>query len=111
MKRLIRSMASTRGGLALLGGMTMVLVGMERLLTTRTVVAPLPQTPRRGPDAHCFRISQTRSDLGYVYWVAQGFGCYRSFALFDTWAEAMEHVNSVLRQHAREASEPVHSYA
>ena len=37
-----------------------------------------------------FSIRQTRSELGYVYWVLQGHGKFTSFALFDTWREAMD---------------------
>ena len=37
------------------------------------------------------KISQTRSELGYVYWVVRQEGTAESrYALFDTWQEAMD---------------------
>jgi hypothetical protein len=47
-----------------------------------------------------FSIRQTRSDLGYVYWVLQGHGRFASFALFDSWREAMD----AAHQHISEAA-------
>jgi hypothetical protein len=38
------------------------------------------------------KISQTRSELGYVYWVVRETGDDPSYALFDTWQEAMDEV-------------------
>jgi hypothetical protein len=107
LKGLISGMARTRSGLTLLSGVTNVLVTVERLLSNRvktdpavapsaSVAVPLRervQSTRQREGRSFFRVSQTRSDLGYTYWVVQGFGCYQSFALFDTWAEAIAEVN------------------
>jgi hypothetical protein len=98
LKSLIDSLARNRSGVVLLTGVAAVLTGVERLMSTRRPaghVAPKPvnRIPVKAPVVelriHYFKVRQTRSELGYVYWVLQGFGCYKSFALFDTWQEAM----------------------
>ena len=92
-KLLINGLSRHRTGIALLSGAATLLEGVERALSTRPAV---PRTPDPVPalEKPCrtsyFTIKQTRSELGYVYWVLQGFGCYQSFALFDTWREAMD---------------------
>ena len=45
-----------------------------------------------------FQIRQTRSELGFVYWVLQGNGRFLSFTLFDTWQEAMDSANQRLSE-------------
>ncbi len=85
--------------MVVLSGLAAVLGGVEKVLTVRRQscradvrsgsddAVALPAVSRR---LHYFTIRQTRSELGYVYWVLQGFGWFQSFSLHDTWAEAME---------------------
>ena len=102
MKRLLTSLASRRSGLKVLGGVTAVLTGVERLMSAkRAQRSPLSSrivaidsclssaaVSAPAPRQNYFTIRQTRSDVGFCYWVLQGFGCYQGFTLFDTWAEA-----------------------
>jgi hypothetical protein len=109
LKRLIDGMARTRSGLMVLSGLTAVLSGVEKVmivsLQTRTpgagvkVQPALPVQARRQRTDY-FAIRRTCSELGYVYWVLQGYGYFQSFTLFDTWAEAMQQADEKLR-HAR----------
>jgi hypothetical protein len=94
LKRLIDGLARKRSGLALLTGMTLVLEGVERLMSTHRPVAPIAPRPvvlRQRTDY--FSIKRSKSDFGFTYWVLQGHGYFASFALFDTWREAMDEAN------------------
>ncbi|MBV9085214.1 MAG: hypothetical protein JOZ62_21265 [Acidobacteriaceae bacterium] len=100
--RLVSSLCRSRGGLVLVAGVAAVLTGIERafspgsrnrsgpVLTARKAVTEVT-IERRGGEY--FSIRRTCSELGYVYWVLQGFGGCTSFALFDTWQEAMDEAN------------------
>lgn len=113
MRALIRGLSRNRGGIALLGGVAAVLTGVEAMLaptpkrqvrSAMPQIRPVPAMPK--PRADYFAIRQTRSELGYVYWVLQGYGRYQSFALFDTWAEASAEAQSRLRAAQTELWEP-----
>lgn len=105
LKRMIEGLARTRSGWLVLSGLAAVLGGVEKVLTVRQQscradvrsgsddAVALPAVSRR---LHYFTIRQTRSELGYVYWVLQGFGWFQSFTLFDTWAEAMQSADARL---------------
>ena len=86
LKRLIdglsRNLCRKKGGIALLSGVAGVLAGVERFIAPRPAV--------RKPRTDYFSIRQTRSELGYTFWVLQGHGYFASFTLFDTWREAMD---------------------
>lgn len=47
--------------------------------------------------ARCFSIKRTKSELGYTFWILQGFGRHKCFILCDTWQEAIEEANQRLR--------------
>ncbi len=111
-KRLISGLSRNRTGIALLEGAAAILIGVERALSSRPgprvrvtqQPSPTPATTIAKPArTSYFTIRQTRSELGYVYWVLRGFGCYQSFALFDTWAEARDAANARLAQQTVEA--------
>jgi hypothetical protein len=89
LKRLIdglsRSVCRKKSGIVLLSGVAAVLVGVERF------IAPRPAA--RKPRIDYFSIRQTRSELGYTFWVLQGHCYFASFTLFDTWREAMDEAN------------------
>jgi hypothetical protein len=94
LKRLIDGLARKRSGLALLTGVTIVLEGVERLMSTRKPVTPLAPRPAvLRPRTDYFSIKRSKSDFGFTYWVLQGHGYFSSFALFDTWREAMDEAN------------------
>jgi hypothetical protein len=46
------------------------------------------------------KVTQTRSELGYVYWVVRETGETPKYALFETWQEAMEEVNRRMKARA-----------
>lgn len=118
-RRMVERMARSRSGMIVLSGLAAVLGGVEKVLSGRPqtrvesatrlgarATAPSPAAAR----LHYFTIRQTRSELGYVYWVLQGFGYFQSFALFDTWAEAMQSADErivVARNTLRAESESV----
>jgi hypothetical protein len=93
LKRLIdglsRSVCRKKSGIVLLSGVAAVLVGVERLIAPRS--APLLAV--RKPRTDYFSIRQTRSELGYTFWVLQGHGHFTSFTLFDKWREAIDEAN------------------
>lgn len=100
LQSLVSGMARRRSGVALLIGVSSVLTGVSRLLKRKLPQQqnrPVPALPRTGVHAesrrHYFSIRQTRSEVGFVYWVLQGFGCFESFSLHDTWREAVDEAN------------------
>ncbi|MBV8897174.1 MAG: hypothetical protein JO051_11730 [Acidobacteriaceae bacterium] len=86
----------------MLAGAIGVLTGVEYLLSKKAAVAvPMVAAPvielstpepRPAVSKARLKVSQTRSELGYVYWVVREFGANPSYALFDTWREAMDEV-------------------
>jgi hypothetical protein len=89
-KRLIGGLARNRSGIVLLTGAAAVLSGVERVMGGhRAIVDPKPNlTP-----GDRFRIYRTNSEIGYTYWVLQGFGTFSCFALFDSWEQAIQEAN------------------
>ncbi len=89
-------------GTHLLAGAVGVLAGLQHLLSAkeRTKRASEPesreqvrsinhtQPTQRRPDY--FSIRRTKSELGYVYWVLQGYGEFQCYVLHDTWKEAAD---------------------
>jgi hypothetical protein len=43
-----------------------------------------------------FSIKRTKSEVGYVYWVLEGFGTHKCFVLCDSWEDAMEQAKTRL---------------
>ncbi|HZS55118.1 MAG TPA: hypothetical protein VFA65_11990 [Bryobacteraceae bacterium] len=92
--KVLRNLCRERGGLAFVAGAIGVLKVVEYVLSAhetkprmdgpKTVATPRPvRRPR-------FKITRTKSDLGYAYWVLREFGPNPTYALFDTWREAMD---------------------
>ena len=80
----------------MIAGAVGVLTGVEHMLSARQSGKPRKPRAEAAPSAVpavrscCFKIRQTRSEVGYVYWVLQGFGKHRCYVLHDTWQEAMD---------------------
>lgn len=106
LKRLIDGLSRNKRGIALLTGMAAVLGGVERLMSSRKPTIPIsPPNIVLNRRTDYFSIRRTKSDLGFTYWVLQGHGYFVSFALFDTWREAIDEAN------LRVAAAPVHAKA
>lgn len=43
---------------------------------------------RHGKDYFCVR--RTKSEVGYIYWVLQGYGQFHCYELYDSWREACD---------------------
>ncbi|HEX4750565.1 MAG TPA: hypothetical protein VH302_13555 [Bryobacteraceae bacterium] len=100
-RNVFRSVCRDRRGRTLVAGVVGILTGVQCLLSSREVkppvAAPGSQPAPVGADVPPapkprIKISQTRSELGYVYWVVREFGANPSYALFDTWQEAITEV-------------------
>jgi hypothetical protein len=52
-----------------------------------------------------FSIKRTRSEVGYVYWILEGFGNHKCFVLCDTWEEAMEQAKTRLESEKEDSQE------
>ena len=93
-----RGLCRNRGGVILVAGAIGVLAGVKHLLSRPA--APHGQSPTipksdisksgLSKTLDRFTIRRTQSELGYTYWVLQGYGQYTGFTLFDTWQEAVE---------------------
>jgi len=96
LQNVVRGLCRNSGGVILIAGAIGVLAGVERLMSTRASARPrmtrLAQRTRPVPptSADRFSIRRTRSELGYTYWVLQGYGKFMGFDLFDTWQEAID---------------------
>src|SRR6478736_2766514 len=89
-------------GIHLIAGAVGILAGLKHLLSTKAkirsasdpvqprpeAVQNLDELPERKRDF--FSIRRTKSELGYVYWVLQGYGEFQCFVLYDTWREAVD---------------------
>jgi hypothetical protein len=102
--RVVRSLCRDRHGRTVVAGAIGVLTGVEHLFSKRAtklvsvIPAPVyevpapPTAPAPAAAKPRLKVSQTRSELGYVYWIVREFGANPSYALFDTWREAMDEV-------------------
>jgi len=52
-----------------------------------------------------FSIKRTKSEVGYVYWILEGFGKHKCFVLCDTWEEAMEQAKARLESEKEDSQE------
>jgi hypothetical protein len=55
------------------------------------VVLGMLSKPKRR--TRCFSIKRTKSEVGYTFWILEGFGRHKCFVLFDTWQEAIDEAN------------------
>jgi hypothetical protein len=107
-KGLLGGLFKATGALVLAVGVIGVLVGVERLLSSMdkepknsnpdnprpsdpqpVPVAPLEAPAVPSPQERYFSIKRTKSEVGYVYWILEGFGKHKCFVLCDTWEEAV----------------------
>ncbi len=108
--KVVRSLCRDRHGLNLIAGVIGVLTGVDYLLSesgpkpVRVAGASVRQKAASAPAQPRLKISQTRSELGYVYWVLRQHGRYPTYVLFDTWQEAID--EAVRRMNVRTASPP-----
>ena len=96
-------------GIVLIAGLVVVLASFSKLWFKRPRRSYGKQERNEEPGSayqqsrtDFFQIRQTRSDLGFVYWVLQGRGRFASFTLFDTWQEAMDSANQRLSECRKE---------
>jgi len=67
----------------------------EPIAPAAALVQPLvPKTDA----ARNFSIKRTKSEVGYVYWILEGYGKYKCFILCDTWEEAVEQAKTKLAE-------------
>lgn len=98
-------------GIHVIAGAVGVLAGIQYLLCSkdRPNKLALPMTPEPAHPAaerqNRFAIRRTKSELGYVYWVLQGFGQFQCYLLCDTWQEAMNEACLRIQNCGAEASE------
>jgi hypothetical protein len=52
-----------------------------------------------------FSIKRTKSEVGYVYWILEGYGKHKCFVLCDTWEEAMEQAKTRLDSEKEDSQE------
>jgi hypothetical protein len=64
------------------------------------LVGLLSKPLKRRPVARCFSIKRTKSEVGYTFWILEGFGRHKCFVLCDTWQEAIDEANRRLRRPA-----------
>jgi hypothetical protein len=113
-------MKSLLGGLLIAAGVAVlavgVLAGVEVLLQNssrrpRRLEQPEPEPAPSQPTAEIpspllpkqdagrnFSIKRTKSEVGYVYWILEGYGKYKCFILCDTWDEAVAQAKARLAE-------------
>lgn len=91
--KVVRNLCRRRSGRTLVAGAIGVLTAAQVLLSvsvSQPVIEVKAEPAPASPAKPRIKISQTRSELGYVYWVVRETGAETTFALFDTWQEAMD---------------------
>lgn len=98
LQNILRGLCRNSGGLILVAGAIGVLSGVKHFLAppfavpSQASAGPERKRPGMPKPLDRFTIRRTQSELGYTYWVLQGYGHYAGFTLFDTWQEAMDEV-------------------
>ncbi len=98
LRNILRGLCRNPGGVILVAGTIGVLHGVKHFLAAPAAAQshvrsrPDRKHPGMPRPLDRFTIRRTRSELGYTYWVLQGFGRHTGFALFDTWQEAIDEV-------------------
>jgi len=70
--------------------------------------APSPSSmmrPAQNRADRQFSIKRTKSEVGYVYWILEGYGKHKCFVLCDTWEEAMEQAKTRLDSDSGDSQE------
>lgn len=76
-----------------------------RVQTARTTPsAPLVRSAINRANRQ-FSIKRTKSEVGYVYWILEGYGKHKCFVLCDTWEEAMEQAKNRLDSDREDSQE------
>lgn len=93
LRHLVRGLCRSTGGLTLVASAIGVLAGVEYFMSSRSAQQQPVERKRTNPvpaaRVDYFTIRRTRFELGYTYWILQGFGKHKCFVLCDTWQEAM----------------------
>jgi methylthioribose-1-phosphate isomerase len=99
-------------GLVVFVGAIGILAGLGYVLAARTPKADRSRS-RNDPklSRHRMKVTQTRSELGYVYWVVRETGENAKYALFDTWQEAMDEANRRMKAAAFSGLAPALNHA
>ena len=64
-----------------------------------TAIQPAPTpSPEEKPAERKFSIKRTKSEVGYVYWILEGYGRYKCFILCDSWDEAVAQAKAKLTE-------------
>lgn len=98
LQNVLRGLCRRSGGVILVAGAIGVLAGVEHFMSGRARAQSHsgPSSERKRPGMpkplDRFSIRRTQSELGYTFWVLQGYGQYSGFTLFDTWQEAIDEV-------------------
>ncbi len=69
-----------------------------------STAAPLVRSAMERGDRQ-FSIKRTKSEVGYVYWILEGYGKHKCFVLCDTWEEAMEQAKNRLDSEKEDSQE------
>ncbi len=69
-----------------------------------TTAAPIIRSAMERGDRQ-FSIKRTKSEVGYVYWILEGYGKHKCFVLCDTWEEAMEQAKHRLDSEKEDSQE------
>jgi len=124
LRNILGGICINRCGLAAIAGAIGVLTGIECLMSRRThLVARQPTDSKaRSPVVALrqdyFKIRRTKFEmgrrrdgleLGYTYWVVQGFGKHRCFVLCDTWRQAIGEATAKLNGALRRAKAEGHT--
>jgi hypothetical protein len=92
-RKFVSGLCRDRRGLVLVAGAVGVLTGVEHLFSARSTKSgtakPTPALPKPAQQTR-IKISRTKSELGYVYWVVRDTCGDPSYTLFDTWQDAMD---------------------
>lgn len=62
-----------------------------------TIPMPAEAVVKSVPERN-FSIKRTKSEVGYVYWILEGYGKYKCFILCDSWDEAVTQAKSKMAE-------------
>ena len=92
-------MRTLLGGLFIAGAVVLAICVLAPKRKRAEEPPPLPASPKAAETtegkapvpkpARNFSIKRTKSEVGYVYWILEGYGRYKCFILCDTWEEAV----------------------